>query len=159
MTLKSTLLVIGILIILSLAAVAAYYLYALRKQEADEKIAKLQKDIEREAQISKVKKSIELLVQFVEQEQLEHAEAAIRISGLLHSIGYTRERYPAFVPFYELSEAIAHMPILDKWKALDRTTKKAYTVEREALENQYAPAITKALAAVRSHPDFFTLTH
>ena len=151
---KPTLLVIAIAIVLILMCIAGYYLYAVQQQENRLRLEKQKKREEGAAAISRTRRSIELLVQFAEQGQLDLAEAAIRISGLLSAVGYTKDA-DHFAAFYGLAEACAYMPILDKWKALDSATKKRFTKEREALEAQWKERMQEAYVAVRNHPDFF----
>ena len=151
MPVKLSLLILGIAIVLVLAGVAIYYLIALRKQQ-------MRQERERQAkseQRAKTRKSIELLVQFAEQGQVEATEAAIRISVLMSSLAYSSENSPAFTPFFALADASSHIPILDRWRALDKASKKRLTAERLRLEALYEKELASAYAAVRAHPDFF----
>lgn len=86
-------------------------------------------------------------------DQASHGELAIRIQVLLDNIypNQCHSEQPQFAPFYDLSAALAHLPIREERAALDKKTRRAQDREREALELQFKPQLQQAAKALIAH--------
>ena len=89
-------------------------------------------------------KSIQVLAQGLKEEQLTGTEAAIRISVLLEFLGVDEHVREDYSVFFQLAEATAHIPMLDKWKQLSTKDKLKYDAERQAIESKYKDFIQDA---------------
>lgn len=129
-------LVLAVFFILGLMLIAAYYQFLLyrhkKKQEAsqEEFQQEIQKRRERGA------KSIVLLCKAILAEQVSLTEAGIRINALSILLMDTRLVAELSV-FRQLSEATAHIPILEDWRKLDKNQQLAFDSEREAIEEKF----------------------
>jgi hypothetical protein len=136
--------VVAIIVVVGLA----YYAFQLQtKVNTIEKQKTAQKQaFDKQAQEKRdsMNKSIQILARGLDDDQLSKTEAAIRIGALLEFLGvddHVKEQYSAF---FQLAEATAHIPMLDKWKALPTKEKLRYDSEREALEEKYGDFVVDA---------------
>jgi type II secretory pathway component PulJ len=132
-------------VIIAVLSVVAWRLQNQVKQAEDKKLAQRQ-EYDRQVQDKRdsINKSIQILAKSLREDQLSKTEAAIRISALLEFLGVedtTKEKYSAF---FQLAEATAHIPILEKWKALSTKEKLHYDSEREVLEEKYGDFVVDA---------------
>lgn len=136
--------ILAVLVVLGLAAYALY----LHKQLRDKKRADLavQEELAAQAQEKRdeVNRSIQILAQGCESDQLTLTEASIRIRGLLNSLNVDETVREEFSAFYQLADATAHIPYLADWKMLEKSEKKRLTKEREALESQHQDFVQSA---------------
>jgi len=135
---------IGVIIIVVLSVVA-WRLQSQVKQAYDKKLEQRQ-EYDRQVQDKRDSrnKSIQILAKSLGEDQLSKTEAAIRIGTLLEFLGIddvVRNEYSAF---FQLAEATAHIPILEKWKVLPAVEKLRYDNEREALEEKYGDFVVDA---------------
>ncbi len=140
MTLQGSLLLLGSLIILALAAYAARLLWLLRQQNRAQRAAQDQRRSELQSQIL-------LIAKACHQEQCEPAEGALRLVNLLRGLpGHSPEHWRALYPdLHALYDKIADHPILDARKALKRNERMRLDLERERWEDQLGPAMLKDL--------------
>lgn len=136
--------VVAVLVVLGLVAYALY----LHKLLRDKKNADLAVQNELEAQAKEkrdeVNRSIQILAQGCESDQLTLTEASIRIRGLLNSLSVDDTVREEFSAFYQLADATAHIPYLADWKMLEKSEKKRLTAERETLEAQHQDFVRSA---------------
>jgi hypothetical protein len=108
-----------------------------RKQEADA-------EEKQQESRSSMNKSIQILAKSVGADQISKTEAAIRIGALLEFLGADESVKEEYSAFFQLAEATAHIPILEKWKALPTKEKVKYDNERSALEDKYGDFVVDA---------------
>lgn len=139
---------IGVIIIASLSVMA----FRLQKEvrQAEEKQREQQQAYEKQAQEKRdsMNRSIQILAQGVVEGQLSQTEAAIRIGALLEFLDVSDDVKEDYSAFFQLAEATAHIPILEKWKALPTKEKRRYDKEREALEEKYGDFVVDAAKRV-----------
>jgi hypothetical protein len=136
--------VVAILVVVGLA----YYAFqlqtkvnAIKKQKTAQQVI-----LDKQAQEKRdsMNKSIQILAQGLSEGQLSKTEASIRISALLEFLDVDDNVKEEYSAFFQLAEATAHIPILDKWKALPTKEKLRYDSEREALEEKYGDFVVDA---------------
>lgn len=145
----------GIFIVLALTLVAVYFQWKLYQKKSRDNALRLTRQIEAAERVDKNRKSIEILVLALEQDQMSLTEGAIRISVILNAMGYQRDKVGECEAFYRLADETAHMPILDKWSALPKKKKQELTRERELIEKEHYASIRRACDALKRHKDFF----
>lgn len=150
-SLAIALLVIGGIIIVSLMAYAAYLLLELKKRSQAAKLNQAQEAKELEAiqqkaqeRLDYIELSLSVLGVSLRDKQITTGEASIRICGLLDFIALTPEQTQAFTPFFDVREALAHIPQLSDFKALSKEERLAYHKEIEAVEQANHIRIEKA---------------
>ena len=140
----AVLLVVAVMIVIGLA----YYAFQLQTKvnDIEKQKAEQQKLLDKQAQEKResMNKSIQILAQGLSEGQLSKTEAAIRIGALLEFLGVDDNVKEEYSAFFQLAEATAHIPILDKWKALSTKEKLRYDSEREALEEKYGDFVVDA---------------
>ena len=128
---------VAITIIIVLAVVA----YRLQRKVALVEKAKVEQqqqyELEQNKKRDSMNKSIQVLAQGLKGDQLTHTEAAIRISVLLEFLGVSEQVREDYSVFFQLAEATAHIPMLDKWKQLSTREKLKYDTERQSIESKY----------------------
>lgn len=136
--------IVAVLVVLGLAAYALYLHKLLRdKKNAD---LAMQNELEAKAKEKRdeVNRSIQILAQGCESDQLTLTEASIRIRGLLNSLAVEESVREEFSAFYQLADATAHIPYLADWKMLEKSEKRRLTAERETLEAQHQDFVRSA---------------
>lgn len=151
----NTLLLAGGLIIAVLAGVALWLhwkLYLMGKkrnrllQEQARELA-----VKRERSLN----SILVLARGMLEDQVTLTEASIRISVLMEGLQLPESERSHYMVFYKLAEATAHIPILDKWKALSREEKKSFDREREKHEDRFRDFLMPAAQRLVQQESFF----
>ena len=131
--------VIGVLIILVLAIIAARLQYKVyrQKKERKEKLKSLEAANQQALREQRewLNKSIQILAQAVQNDELTLTEASIRIAGLLDALAVPIAIKEEFSAFYQLREKTAHIPYLTAWKRLSKAEQKAFDIER--LRHEY----------------------
>src|SRR5690606_29574995 len=133
--------VLGVLIIVVLATIAARLQYKVyrQKKEREEKLKALE-EANQKAQREHRKwlnKSIQILAQAVDNDELTLTEASIRIAGLMDSLDVPMVVKEEFSAFYQLREKTAHIPYLDAWKNLSNAEQKKFDLERLHHEHSF----------------------
>ncbi|MFT5118649.1 MAG: hypothetical protein ACI9NY_002191, partial [Kiritimatiellia bacterium] len=105
-----------------LAVIALRLQRQVKKSEArkaqQESLQKEQQQAQKLEQRESMNKSIQILAKSLASDQLSKTEAAIRIGALLEFLGADDSVKEEYSAFFQLAEASAHIPILEKWKAL-----------------------------------------
>lgn len=139
---------IGCVIILVLAIIAARLLLKLRAQTKKRTAALAAiEEANQKAQIEQriwMNKSIQILAQAVGKEDLSLTEASIRICGLLEALNVSEEIKTEFSAFYQLREKTQHIPYLEAWKALSDAEQRKFDLERLQQEATYQDFILDA---------------
>ena len=97
--------------------------------------------IELEHNDKEARQSVQIIAKALIQKDLSETEAAMRIGFLSQKITATQDEQTLFSVFQQLAEATSYIPILDDWKALERSEKKRLTLERTAIESKYSDFI------------------
>ncbi len=130
-------LIAGLVIIAVLSGVAAYYwVLVYRKQRSDQQKTEALQDALNERR-GRNRESIVILARALLDDQVSLTEASIRINALLPSLSLNQASQEKLSVFQQLAEATAHIPILERWKALPRKDKQAFDKEREVIEAKY----------------------
>lgn len=148
MTLIHFLIITGGIIILILSAIAirlVYKVHQLNKTRQKKLIA--QEKANQESQRTHrqwLNKSIQLLAQGLDNNELSLTEASIRISGLLDVLGADEQIKTEFSAFYQLTEKTRHIPYLDAWKNLSPAEQNKFDLERIQHEAAYQDFVLDA---------------
>lgn len=140
------------LIIATLAIIAGYYLYQLRKLRERQKQA--EDDAQRYAleRAEKNRKSIKIIAQGLIDEQLTLTEGSIRITVLMENLPIEQSVREEFSAFRLLAEATSHIPILEDWKKLKTKQKLEFDRQRQKLESDHREFVLDASRRVIQHP-------
>lgn len=142
-------LALAVLIIAVLTAVAGYYLWQLYRLRQTQKNQLEKAKAESIAQRQRINTSIQVIAGSVGREDLTITEASIRISVLLDSLSVddnVREEYSAF---YQLRDATAHIPILERWNNLPLAERRKFEKERLRHEKTYSAFVLAAAERIR----------
>jgi hypothetical protein len=130
---------------LAFLAIVAFRLQRqVKKAEAIREKQEAEAEEKQQGSRSSMNKSIQILAQSVGTDQISKTEAAIRIGALLEFLGVEESVKEEYSAFFQLAEATAHIPILEKWKALSTKEKLKYDNERLALEDKYGDFVVDA---------------
>ncbi len=135
---------VGIAVIAILITIAAYYHVKLYNKNVkhSENEAELRKTLAENRQ--KNINSVEIIARAVLDDQVTLTEASIRINALVQAIRLEEDKAKELSVFRQLAEATAHIPILEKWKALSRKEKRDYEKERESIEANFRDFVKAA---------------
>ncbi len=136
--------VAGVVIIAALVGVAIYYLVQVKKMEALKEKQNQELDELKSSHKNYLNNSVQVLAQGIIDEQLSLTEGSIRISVLLDNLKITEEERGEYSALFQLSEATAHIPILDAWKKLSKLEKKKFERERINIEEKYKEFVINA---------------
>ncbi len=140
----------AVVIVLVLAAVAAYMQYLVYQQNRRNDAARQVREQQAQAQRQRINESIQIIARAVETDQdLTLTEASIRISVLLDSLGVDDEVREEFSPFYQLHQATGHIPILDGWKNLSAKERNSFDRERAEHEGRYREFVLDAARRIQ----------
>jgi hypothetical protein len=141
----------ALMVIFLLAVYAIYLAFRLRQQTQKREQLLEQQKMQRERDNQEARQSIQIIARALMQKDLTDTEAAMRIAFLSQKLQPSEEEASALSIFLQLSEATAHIPILDDWTALERSEKKRLNREREDIESRYSEFIhasAKVLATI-----------
>lgn len=137
-------LILGLLIIVALACYAYSLHLKLRKQSREQQQRELVLAEELGVRRQHYRKSIRVICSALLAGQVNITEAAIRISMLIRQLQLTEDEEENCRVFFQLTEATAHIPILDEWKKLSKSEKQNFDQEREGLEHSFHDFIMSA---------------
>lgn len=125
---------IGGFIILCLLVVAIYLHWRLYR--VNQQIKLRQEEAESQYQLArqKLNQSVQIICRALLDEQVECAEASLRISALMDQLSVNGTVREEFIAFDKLAQAISHIPILDAWKQLPRQQRKEFELQIEQQE-------------------------
>lgn len=135
---------LAVLIILVLAAVAAYYqrrLYLLRREMR----AQEQRSREAEAKHREgVNDSIQIICRATVAGQVGYVEASIRLSALMDQLGLDQQERQDYAVFDKMTETVKHIPMLAAWKKLPKHEKAKYELEMQRHEAELGDFVRAA---------------
>lgn len=135
---------VAVLIVAVLAVIAYRLQTKVNTIEAEKAEQERELEVQAQKKRDSMNKSIQILAQSLHTDQVSKTEAAIRISVLMEFLGVddaVKEEYSAL---FQLADATAHIPILEKWKALPTKEKLRYDNDRMASEEQYGDFVVDA---------------
>ena len=136
--------IIGVVIVVVLTVIAINLRQKVKAVEAEQAEQEKAFAEQKQEKNDSMNKSVQILAQGLLKNELSKTEGAIRISALLTFLGVNDDIKEEYSAFFQLAEASAHIPILDKWKALSSKEKMHYDNERMELENQYGDFVVDA---------------
>ena len=128
---------IAALVIVVLTGVAVYTVLQVRAQERRQQDRDLTELHARLEGRRKIAQSILLLCRAFIARQVEAAEAAVRISGLLDQLQLDGESRAPFAPFDQLRHALAGIPQREAWTDLQPAERQHYQVQIDHSERQF----------------------
>lgn len=149
MSLEITLLVIGLIIVSILAAIAGVLLYKVHQKNQVQRALLAEKEQAIKEQRASINRSIQILAQASQSEDLTLTEACIRISVLLDSLGVDDGVREEFSAFYQLRSLTEHIPILDGWKKLSRKEQMQFDLQRMKHEASYRDFVLDAAVRIK----------
>ena len=149
MSLEITLLVIGLIIVSILAASAGVLLYKVHQKNQVQRALLAEKEQAIKEQRANINRSIQILAQASQSEDLTLTEACIRISVLLDSLGVDDGVREEFSAFYQLRSLTEHIPILDGWKKLSRKEQMQFDLQRMKHEASYRDFVLDAAVRIK----------
>jgi hypothetical protein len=133
------LLAIGVTIIIPLATYAGWMLVKLSRFNKEQSELAEKALAQNEQAKLENRKSITILASALQEghDKLTLTEAAMRISVLGQNAGLDDDTRMLIKPFEQLSQAAAHIPILEEWQKLHTAQKIVFNKEREDIEYMY----------------------
>jgi len=138
------LIVIAVLIVVALAGYALHLHQKLERLDAEREAARLVFEQQLKDKAAETRKSIIILAKGLVADELSITECCLRISWLLTQINPEARESEAYSVFYQVAEATSHIPILEAWKALSREQRKAFDLERLAIEKAFGDFVLAA---------------
>ena len=148
-TLHTVLLFAGVLVVLCLVAIAAYLHWQLHLRKKRDALLMA----EQEAKIAKNRESainsLRIIGKSYMAEQIELAEASVRVSNLMDYLSLSESQREPYRVFDEMYAKIKHIPILQAWKDLPSKEKRGHlkAIYRAEVEyKDFARDAAKSLA-------------
>lgn len=129
------------IMVIALAAYAAWLSVKLRRQAGRAREAQEQLEAELQKKNLQARQSIQIIARALLQNDVTDTEAAMRIAYLSQQVSSTEQESEQFTVFVQLAEATAHIPILDDWQMLEKSEKRRLNKERAEIELVYAEFI------------------
>ena len=129
------------IMVIALAAYAAWLSVQLRRQAGRAREAQEQLEAELQKKNLQSRQSIQIIARALLQNDVTDTEAAMRIAYLSQQVSSTEQESEQFTVFVQLAEATAHIPILDDWQMLEKSEKRRLNKERAEIELVYAEFI------------------
>jgi hypothetical protein len=139
----------ALVVIALLAGIAVYYLREVRK--LDQRRAEQRKELEEFSNERRehANLSIQVIAGSIVEDQMTLTEGAIRLRGLLESLGADEAIQEEFTAFYQLAKATEHIPIMEEWKKLKIKQKLSYDSERETQEKTHRDFVLDAAKRIK----------
>lgn len=152
MSVLTILMIVGAAIIVVLASIAGRLVYKVQAQKKAQ-AAKLQEQEQANQKAQReqrewINKSIQILAQAVQKDELTLTEASIRIAGLLDSLDVHTDIKTEFSAFYQLREKTSHIPYLEAWQQLSNAEQNKFDIDRlrhEATFNDFVMDAAKRI--------------
>ncbi len=142
----TTLLILGAIIILGLAAYAASLLLKLKQQTARQKAQREAQQAAADAKELELLGNIHYIAAAMLEERCELSEGVMRIGKLFNILGHTdqvKHQYPALFKHYEIIES---HPIMEQRKALAKQQRMKLDLERMKSESALEAEIMAEVA-------------
>ena len=146
MSLTTTLVILGLVIIAALGVYAGKLLYLLRQQNQRQANA-------RNKRIDKITESIFVIVKAMQQQQCDLSEGTIRICNLLAALPIENQpNYKSLFPqIHTLYIEISGFAILEAREKLSKVEKRKQDRAREEIESEYESLVLPELDKIASY--------
>lgn len=134
----------GLLAIAVLSVVAIRLLWQLRRQRRRQRQLLAELELAANSQRQRLNDSVQVIAQALLADQVGLAEASIRISVLLDALSVGDAIREEFAAFWQMAERVDHIPTHDDWIRLERSERRRYRSEIDALERQFDSFIRDA---------------
>jgi hypothetical protein len=145
--------ILAIAVVIVLGIIAARLQYRVYQQQQhhhqQRALEQAKQDEVSRQQRERINKSIQLLAQAVQGDELTLTEASIRIAGLLDILEVSDSVRQEFSAFYQLRDLTAHIPILEGWKKLERKEQMRFDLERMKHEVSYRDFVVDAAERIK----------
>ncbi|PCK08830.1 MAG: hypothetical protein COA42_07000 [Alteromonadaceae bacterium] len=138
------LVILAVSIVVILSAVAFYMHWLLYQKR--QKTRQSQRE-QAEALVEKKKKavqSVDIIGRSYLSKQVEMVEASLRIQRLLDYLDLDETQRSELKVFDEVAAQIAHVPILEEWKALDKKSRATHRQTLERVEREFEDFVKDA---------------
>ena len=141
---SSILIIIGLVIIASLAFYAGRLLFLLNQQASAQKAV-------RKSRIGNISESIQTIAFAMSQQQCDLSEGCIRLYKLLEALPIDpHPQYATIYPnIYSLYEQIKHMPTHEQRQQQSKAERRKMDMQREELESQLESSILKEIEQLK----------
>lgn len=129
--------VLGLIIIAVLSVIAYRTVSQLRKQELEVALAKEAHEQRQIEKLNYVTDSIHVIAQCFLQRQVDLPEASIRLAKCLDQLPLSCSDKQEYGVFFQINEAIQHIPTHDAWKALGKQERMKYQLQLAEIIHQY----------------------
>ncbi|WP_053980864.1 DUF2489 domain-containing protein [Marinagarivorans algicola] len=152
---------VGLIIILLLAGMATFLHWQLHLRKKRDALLLAEQEAVMAKNREDALKSLHIIAKSYISGQVELGEAGIRVSRLMNVLGLTDAQRAPFTVFDQIHERLAHIPILQDWKALSKKEKFQHlktinTVERDFKD--FAVPAAKELAVFKIvEPAFYAV--
>ncbi|MEH6550439.1 MAG: DUF2489 domain-containing protein [Pseudomonadales bacterium] len=138
---------LGLLILIALALYACKLKYQLTKQDHS------QSEFLRAAaeQQASTRHSLFIIASAAKDSQVGIVEASIRISTLLDAINPDARYEPDYQVIYDITERTSHIPRLEAWHNLDKSSKRKHEKDMRKLEQTLRAKALIAFAKVKNN--------
>jgi hypothetical protein len=143
---------LALVILIGLGGYALYLYLQLRKLKNTQNAREKALVAEQEERKVHYRNSIRVIASAIVADQVALTEGAIRISMMAAQLGLSEHEREDFQVFFQLTEATAHIPILDEWQKLSTRDKLRYDREREEIETKYREFAVNAASRVLQKP-------
>lgn len=145
---------LALVILVGLGGYALYLYLQLRKLKNTQNARENALAAEQEDRKVHYRKSIHVIASAIVADQVTLTEGAIRISMMAAQLDLPEHEREHFQVFFQLTEATAHIPILDEWQKLGTRDKLRYDREREDIETKYREfAVNAARVLLKKEPE------
>ncbi|UTW46148.1 DUF2489 domain-containing protein [bacterium SCSIO 12696] len=127
---------IAAVIVLALGGYALYLAVALRKRERQRALWRDEVEQMVRERSENIHNSIRVIAGAMLEQQMTMSECVIRLSGLLNQLGPVGEN-SRYQSLHLAAAELAHIPILDDWKALKFREQMKHLKEMDAVEQKY----------------------
>ncbi len=131
------LLALGLLSIAVLSGIALYLHFQLHRQRVRQRAQAEEMQAAVEKKQEEAKTSIRLIARAYLVDDVELAEASVRIHHLLGYVDMDEEARNEVRAFDEVAKRIAHIPMLEQWRALDRETRDHHRETIAQVESEF----------------------
>lgn len=139
---------LALVILIGLGGYALYLYLQLRKLKNTQNAREKALAAEQEDRKVHYRKSIHVIASAIVADQVTLTEGAIRISMMAAQLELPEHEREHYQVFFQLTEATAHIPILDEWQKLSTRDKLRYDREREEIETKYREFAVSAASRV-----------
>lgn len=153
---QTSLFIMGLVIIAALSWVALrtwQKVWQAEKQQAEQEAQYQQEAAANEQKrLDHIHESVNTICSALLAKQVDIPEASIRLAVLLGNLPLTCESKHHFAPIFEFYNKSQHIPTHERWKALTKAERRAFTHELTSLENELGDSIMTLAREIQQNP-------